>query len=407
MASPADGNAGMNDDETFPAPRDPACRSADGRPAIIDRLAAVIDALPQAVIVLDPAGTCRINAPALRIFGPLPPERPATPLDGLCSHLHLRCADEDAPIPPAEHPCARALRGEECSRDVIVNDHGSGEELMLRCHAHPLREDERIVGAIVCHVDISDLRRSTARLRRINQDLEQFSAIASHDLQEPLRIVRSYLGLLDFRQSIKGDEVARRHLAFAEESAARLQRMLANLLDITRISRQGLKRVRFNASAAVAEALESLGQAVIEVGATVSVPELPMVYADRSFLVILLRNLIGNALKYRHPDRPCRIAIDAWQGPRDETVFAVSDSGIGIAAEHRETIFAPFHRLPNATPGNGLGLDICRRIVERHGGSIWVDSTPGVGSTFRFVIPAAQEAGSLGRLPYLDGRQPP
>lgn len=394
----------MNDDETLPAPR-PA--SGDGRSGITARLAAVIDALPQAVIVLDTIGDCRSNEPAQRIFGPLPVAMPASPVDGLCTHLHMRCADRDVPIAPADHPCSRALRGEECSRDVIVREHRSGEELMLRCHAQPLHEDQRIVGVVVCNVDISDLRRSTAKLRRINQDLEQFAAIASHDLQEPLRIVRSYLGLLDFRQSIRGDEVARRHLAYAEESAARLQRMLANLLDITRISRQGLKRVRFNAGAAVAEALESLGQTVIESGATVSVPELPEVYADRSFLVILLRNLIANALKYRHPDRPCRIAIDAWKGANDETVFSVSDSGIGIAPEHREIIFAAFQRLPNAAPGNGLGLDICRRIVERHGGSIWVDSTLGVGSTFKFIIPGAQEDGPLEHPPHSNGRPPP
>jgi signal transduction histidine kinase len=359
-------------------------------------LLGVIDQLPNAVIVLDRAGCWHANAAAIALLGPMPSAPDAQALDALLAHLRLRCANEDQLIPPADHPFARALRGETCARDVVARDHRSGGELVLRCEARPLWERQQLVGAVISQVDITDLRRSTARLRRKNQDLEQFSAIASHDLQEPLRVIRGYLSLLELRPTVSQDEAARRYLAFAEESAARLQRMLANLLDITRISRQELRRVHFDASEAVAEALDGFAGMIKEVGATVMVGPMPTVFADRAFLVILLRNLVGNALKYRHPERACCIRIDAFQRAR-EVVFSVTDNGIGVAPEHRETIFVAFQRLPHQAgpPGNGLGLDICRRIVARHHGKIWVESVPGTGATFVFVLPQAPEHGAL------------
>jgi light-regulated signal transduction histidine kinase (bacteriophytochrome) len=239
----------------------------------------------------------------------------------------------------------------------------------------------------------AELASRTADLQRSNADLEQFAYAISHDLQEPLRMVHSYVQLL--RRQVAGrlgpecDEM----LAFAVDGAERMRAMIASLLTYSRISRQGGDPVPTDMNPVVATAMEDLRLAIDESGAEISNGRLPVIQGDASQLVRLMENLIGNALKYRATDRPPLIAISATPCGK-EWRFAVKDNGIGIDSQHFNRIFGVFQRLhsPRDYPGTGVGLALCKRIVDNHGGKIWVESELGAGSTFLFTLPAVSPA---------------
>lgn len=256
-------------------------------------------------------------------------------------------------------------------------------------------------GGVVCiRVDVTELKEKEAslalqaeELRRSNAELEQFAYIASHDLQEPLRMVASYCQLLQRRYTGKLDESADEFIAFAVEGATRMQHMINDLLTF---SRAGRKREPFEPVACgevVATALRNLQIAIEESGATVEVGPLPTVLGDRSQLVQLFQNLIGNAIKFRGEAR-VQVQVDA-EATDDGWRFTVTDTGIGIEPAYLEKIFLIFQRLHGRTkyPGTGIGLAICKRVVERHGGRIWVESEPGRGSRFIFTLSAADAPG--------------
>ncbi|HUK47499.1 MAG TPA: ATP-binding protein [Terriglobales bacterium] len=226
-------------------------------------------------------------------------------------------------------------------------------------------------------------------LARSNTDLEQFAYVASHDLQEPLRMVSAYTQLLAERYRSKLDETADRYIGYAVEGATRMQALLEDLLAFSRVGRNGESRALSDANIAVNEAIKNLTIALKEQGVIVTCTPLPTVPADRFQLVQLFQNLIGNAIKFRGKAIP-RITVSA-ERQGEEWVFSVMDNGIGVAPEHRDLIFKIFQRLHTRTeyPGNGVGLAICKKIVEQHGGRIWVDSELGQGSNFRFTFPAA------------------
>ncbi|HKW17088.1 MAG TPA: ATP-binding protein [Terriglobales bacterium] len=226
-------------------------------------------------------------------------------------------------------------------------------------------------------------------LARSNCDLEQFAYVASHDLQEPLRMVAAYTQLLAERYRGKLDDAAERYIGYAVEGATRMQALLEDLLAFSRVGRDGLVRKPIDVNVAVDEALKNLTIAVKEYGVTVTRTALPTVVADRIHLVQLFQNLIGNAIKFRGKEAP-RIVISA-EKQGEEWALSVSDNGIGIAPEHKDFIFRMFQRLHTRAeyPGNGVGLAICKKIVEQHGGRIWVDSELGRGSNFRFTFPVA------------------
>ncbi len=235
-----------------------------------------------------------------------------------------------------------------------------------------------------------DNERLVDDLARSNADLEQFAYVASHDLREPLRQVASYVNLLERRYTDGLDDMAREFIGYARDGATRMDRMVIDLLEYSRIGRKRISGP-VDLTAVLEAALANLGLSVAETGARVSVPlRLPSVLGDDSELTRLFQNLIGNALKYRHPDRAPEVRIAA-QHRGAVAEIAVADNGIGMDPEQSERIFAIFQRLHTREhyDGTGIGLAVCRKIVEHHGGRIWVDTEAGRGSTFRLTLPLA------------------
>ena len=232
-----------------------------------------------------------------------------------------------------------------------------------------------------------DLAKKAVELARSNADLEQFAYIASHDLQEPLRMVAAYTQLIAERYRGKLDDNADKFIGYACEGALRMQTLINDLLAFSRIGRTGVKAGRVNCDAAMAEVLLNLGPAIRDCGATVSYAPLPEVLADSSQMSQVFQNLIGNAIKFRGKEPP-EILVQAEKAGQD-WLFTVSDNGIGIAPESAENIFVAFQRLHTRTeyPGNGIGLSICKKIIERNGGKIWVESGMSKGSSFKFTLP--------------------
>jgi PAS domain S-box-containing protein len=231
-----------------------------------------------------------------------------------------------------------------------------------------------------------ELTAANEELGRSNRDLEQFAYVASHDLQEPLRIVAGYLQLLERRYKARLDADADEFIRFAVDGAARMQNLIVDLLAYSRVGTQERRSAPTPCGAVVEQALANLRRSIEETGAKVTVDPLPTVAGDAAQLVQLFQNLIGNALKFRS-DRPPEIHVGAE--PQDGAWrFFVRDNGLGIEPQYAERIFVIFQRLHTREkyPGTGIGLAICKRIVERHGGRLWMESKPGLGSTFYFTL---------------------
>ncbi len=233
------------------------------------------------------------------------------------------------------------------------------------------------------------LMQKTVELGRSNAELEQFAYVASHDLQEPLRMVSSYVQLFEKRYRGQVDEQADKYIHYAVEGARRMQLLIGGLLEYSRMGRQDTEPTEVSAEVPLEQALMNLRSTIEEAGVEVSHDPLPSVLADSAQLAQVFQNLIGNAVKFRRRDVPAKIhvAVDISASPY---VFSVHDNGIGIAAEYAERIFVIFQRLHTRAeyPGTGIGLSICKKVLERHGGRIWVESTLGEGATFHFTLPA-------------------
>lgn len=227
----------------------------------------------------------------------------------------------------------------------------------------------------------------TAELERSNSDLEQFAYVASHDLQEPLRKVASFCQLLQRRYEGLLDERGQQYIEFAVDGAKRMQNLINDLLTFARVGRQPGEHVVVDADLLLDDALANLEVAISLAGAEIVRGELPKVSAERTLLTVVFQNLVGNALKFRG-DGKARVRIDA-ERDGDAWVFSVSDNGIGIEDEYSERIFTIFQRLHSrsAYPGTGIGLAMARKIVEYHGGRIWLDTASDEGTTFRFTLP--------------------
>ena len=235
-----------------------------------------------------------------------------------------------------------------------------------------------------------ELARKAEDLVRSNADLELFAYVASHDLQEPLRMVASYTQLLSRRYKGKMDSEADEFIDFAVDGATRMQGLIQDLLSYSRVTTRAKKYSFTSAEAACDTALKNLQESVKASDALVSVGPLPTVLAEPTQLTQLFQNLIGNAVKYRNEGRP-EISIAAKPNGNEWT-FSIQDNGIGIEPQYSERIFQMFQRLHTRGQysGTGIGLAICKKIVEQHGGKIWVESKPGDGSTFLFTIPWAE-----------------
>gem|GEM_PF-2273263 len=263
-------------------------------------------------------------------------------------------------------------------------------------HIRPYKTlDNKIDGAIIIMTDINELKRSyklleihQAKLLESNRDLQQFAYIASHDLQEPLRMISMHLDLLESGQKYKMDSEAHRCLEYAQKGAARSQQLISDLLGYARISALEKPHSLTNFEVVLKHALSNLQLVVVESGAEISHGPLPELLADSFQMDQLFQNLLSNAIKYRS-ENPLKVHISAEHKDK-EWLFAFKDNGIGIAPQHKDEIFAIFQRIHAKTelPGTGIGLAICKKIVARHAGRIWVDSAPGKGSTFYFTLPS-------------------
>ena len=247
-------------------------------------------------------------------------------------------------------------------------------------------------------IDISERRQVDEKLSQVmeeltrsNEELEKFAYVASHDLQEPLRMVSSFARLLENRYKGKLDQDADDFINFAVDGANRMQTLITDLLAYSRVGRWGNEFKEISSEAVLERALLNLQTVVEQSGAVVTRDPLPVVMCDDSQLVQLFQNLIGNAVKFCK-DRTPRIHVSS-ERRGNEWVFSVSDNSIGIAPEYFERIFLIFQRLHDRQeyPGTGIGLAICRKVAERHGGRIWVESELGSGSTFNFTIPMKRE----------------
>jgi light-regulated signal transduction histidine kinase (bacteriophytochrome) len=237
------------------------------------------------------------------------------------------------------------------------------------------------------------LSKRTDDLARSNVELDQFASVVSHDLQEPLRMVTAYVHLLQTQCGGKLDKDADEFIGFAVDGAKRMQGLIDDLLVYSRVGTRGKEFTATDCNVVLARTLLNLKTAIDESGAQVTQDQLPTVPGDEFQLGQLLQNLIGNAIKYRG-QRPAEIRVEC---ERDGEMwrFAVTDNGIGIDPEYTERIFVIFQRLHTRQeyPGTGIGLAICKKIVERHRGKIWVESEPGKGSTFYFTLPIKQDGG--------------
>jgi len=238
-----------------------------------------------------------------------------------------------------------------------------------------------------------ELQKVNEALRRSNEDLEHFAYVASHDLQEPLRNITTYIELLDRLTTTRFNDTERQLFSVVTTSAQRMSLLIRDVLAYAGISRGAAPSVPTNLNDSLAVALENLAERIATSGATLDVGPLPTVMGDTMQLSWVFQNLVANSIKYRVPDQPLRIKIDAeedqWGGWR----IAVRDNGIGIAREYHQKVFQPFKRLHGPEiPGNGIGLAFCMRVIETHSGRIWVESEEGKGATFYFTLTAAAPA---------------
>ncbi len=287
-------------------------------------------------------------------------------------------------------------------RDFVTERlHKDGRRILVSLTVSPIRDDDgRIVAVSSILRDVTErvraqeeLRRTAADLARSNADLERFAYVASHDLQEPLRLLMGYLKLLDKRYGDKLEPDGNEFLRYAVDGAVRMRNQIKDLLSYSRVGFNEPKLKRVDCAEAVERALLNLKLMVDENKARVTWDELPEVEADEAQLVLLFQNLLGNALKFRSEEPP-EVHVGARNGG-GKWVITVTDNGIGVDPRYSERVFGVFERLHTLDdyPGTGIGLAICKRIVERHGGRIGIEPTEGPGSTFFFTLPAEQARG--------------
>jgi len=274
-----------------------------------------------------------------------------------------------------------------------------GNSVWLSVTGEPVFENRKFRGYRGVGTDITERKRAQSVLRaaydelaRSNAELQQFAYVASHDLQEPLRMIGSYTQLLERRYGDKLDSDAREFMGFIVDGATRMKQLIEDLLAYSRVGTRGKELRLVQAQGALDRALINLRASLEASGATITHDALPEVTADDTQLTQLLQNLIGNAIKFRKRDEPPRIHVGA-QDAGDEWRFSVSDNGIGIEPQYFERIFMVFQRLHTRDEyaGTGIGLAICKKVVDRHHGRIWVESVPGKGSTFVFTLPKTQK----------------
>ena len=335
-----------------------------------------------AMFMLDPQGHfLSWNAGVERLLG-------WSEEEWLGQHARMIFTPAEKAMEVCESEMRKALENGSAT-DIRWHRRKDGTEFFANGFMNVIYDD---AGAVIGFVKI--LSDETARkqlqdsLSESNAALEQFSYVASHDLQEPLRTMSSFAQLLTKKYDGKLDSEADRYLAFIMGASQRMSDLVRDLLEYARAATEEERPSSVALDEDLEAALTHLTQAVEESGASITHDPMPTIQVDRGQMVRLFQNLIGNALKYRKPNQPPKIHVSAEQAG-SEWVITIEDNGIGFDPGYASTIFMPFKRLHQVGeyPGSGVGLAICKRIVESHGGRIWAESKPGEGASFRFTLP--------------------
>jgi PAS domain S-box-containing protein len=374
-----------------------AIRDISVRKAAVEHLAqmegryrGLLEAAPDAMVLVSQCGSIvLVNRQAEKMFGYV---REA--LVGSSAQMLLSTQSVEV-LAASTRRSADGVFSEQSQTGLeLEGRHEDGSQFPIEVMLSPLTTIDEGVLLTVAIRDITQrkqveahLLQTLVELNRSNDELGQFAYIASHDLQEPLRMVASYTQLLSKRYAGKLDADADEFIAFAVDGANRMQRLIQDLLAYSRVGTKGRELAETSSEDALEHALMNLGGAIAESGALVTHDPLPSVLADESQLVQLFQNLVGNAIKYQSPGVP-KIHVSSSKADHTKWMFSVEDNGLGIEPQYFDKIFGMFQRLHRREEfeGSGIGLAICKKIVERHGGSISLESTPGQGSTFHFAL---------------------
>jgi PAS domain S-box-containing protein len=357
------------------------------------RYRGLLEAAPDAMVVVNVAGEIvLLNVQAEKKFGYSRHELVGQQVKNIIPEGFAERIIADGTRSAAEALAQQIGTGIE-----LIGRRKDGSEFPIEIMLSPLESaDGILVTAAIRNISVrklaeANLVRKLDELYRSNEELGQFAYIASHDLQEPLRMVASYTQLLSRKYKGKLDTEADEYIAFAVDGANRMQRLIQDLLAFSRVGTKGKDLVDTSSEAALLQALQNLRGAITESGAQVTHDPMPAVLADEMQLTQLFQNIIGNAIKYQKPGIP-QVHISAARNGGDKWMFSVKDNGLGIDPQYFDKIFGMFQRLHKREEfaGTGIGLAICKKIAERHGCSILVESTLGQGSTFRFALAGSE-----------------
>jgi PAS domain S-box-containing protein len=345
----------------------------------------LLESAPDAMVIVDEAGRIVLaNSQAERVFGYRRDEMLDQPVELL---IPERFRDGHA-----KYRTGYSLQPRVRQMGLGMRLHGrrkDGSEFPVEVSLSPLQTEDGSVLVSSAIRDVTEVARA-AEVEHKNQELQMFAHVASHDLREPLRMISSYVQLLAERYRGRLDRDADDFIHYAVDGVYRMENLLDALLDYARVGSRARPFVEVDMREVLEDVKRNLLLAIEDSGAIIEADGLPRVRADPTQVAQLLQNLLANAIKFRGDNRPLVQLSATLDG--DRWRFRVHDNGIGIDPRHRERVFGIFERLHTSDeyPGTGIGLSICKRIVQRHGGRIWVESEPGRGSDFYFTLPAAQ-----------------
>ncbi|GAC1315423.1 MAG: hypothetical protein NVSMB2_06970 [Chloroflexota bacterium] len=355
----------------------------------------LLEAVPDAVLIVDQAGLMRrVNAQTETLFGYARGELANQPVEML---LPSRVRTDH--VRHRETYFAHARTRPMGSGLALYGRRKDGSEFPVEVSLSPIKLVSPLlvvstIRDVTARRDVEQrLRAAAAELSRSNTELEQFAYVASHDLQEPLRMVAAYTQLLARRYAGRLDADADEFIHFAVDGAQRMQELIRDLLEYSRAGSRTLRLQAVDVGVVVDDLVHDLGAFVDGASLAVTRDPLPVITADAAQIRLVLQNLIANGLKFHRPGETAAVHVSAHESGR-RWWFHIRDNGIGIEPQYRERIFVIFQRLHTHSdyPGTGIGLAICKRIVERHGGTIGVISEPGKGTTFSFSVPCTPVA---------------